>query len=84
MGRLKNPTAEQVQQGVVLIVLGLFKKVMIGDACGRIVDRVFVQMDYYHSVELLMALVLFSVQIYADFSGYSSIARGWLSCWEWS
>ena len=76
MGRLKNPTSEQMQQGVVLVVLGLFKKVMIGDACGRIVDRVFVQMDYYHSVELLMALVLFSVQIYADFSGYSSIARG--------
>ena len=76
MGRLKNPTSDQVQQGVVLIVLGLFKKVMIGDACGRIVDRVFAQMDYYNSIELLMALVLFSVQIYADFSGYSSIARG--------
>ena len=76
MSRLKNPVPDQVRQGVVLIVLGLFKKVMIGDACGRIVDRVFAQMEYYNSVELLMALVLFSVQIYADFSGYSSIARG--------
>ncbi len=76
MSRLRNPTSEQLKQGMVLVVLGLFKKVMIGDACGRIVDRVFAQMDYYSSVELLMALVLFSVQIYADFSGYSSIARG--------
>ena len=76
ISRLKNPTPDQVQQGVTLIVLGMFKKVMIGDACGRIVDRVFGQMEYYHSTELLMALVLFSVQIYADFSGYSSIARG--------
>ena len=76
ISRLKNPTPDQVQQGLTLIVLGMFKKVMIGDACGRIVDRVFGQMEYYHSTELLMALVLFSVQIYADFSGYSSIARG--------
>jgi D-alanyl-lipoteichoic acid acyltransferase DltB (MBOAT superfamily) len=76
IARLKNPNANQVQHGIALIVLGLFKKVMIGDACGRIVDRVFSQMEYYNSVELLMALVMFSVQIYADFSGYSSIARG--------
>ena len=76
IARLRNPVADQVQQGVALIVLGLFKKVMIGDACGRIVDRVFAQMEYYNSIELLMALVMFSVQIYADFSGYSNIARG--------
>ncbi len=38
IARLKNPNADQVQQGIALIVLGLFKKVMIGDACGRIVE----------------------------------------------
>ena len=76
IARLKTPSDDQVQHGITLIVLGLFKKVMIGDACGRIVDRAFSQMEYYNSVELLMALVMFSVQIYADFSGYSSIARG--------
>lgn len=69
-------TREQVMQGFVLIVTGLFKKVMIGDAAGRIVDRIFSQPELYTSAELLSALILFSVQIYADFSGYSSIARG--------
>ena len=65
-----------MQAGVNLIIIGMFKKVMIGDACGRIVDHVFAQPEYYSSPELLMGLILFSIQIYADFSGYSSIARG--------
>ena len=71
-----SPTREQMQTGVNLIILGMFKKVMIGDAAGRLVDHVFAAPELYSSVELLMALVLFSIQIYADFSGYSSIARG--------
>jgi D-alanyl-lipoteichoic acid acyltransferase DltB (MBOAT superfamily) len=70
------PSKSQVEKGIVLIVTGLFKKVMIGDTTGRIVDNIFAQPDIYHSPELLMALLLFSIQIYADFSGYSSIARG--------
>ena len=67
---------EQFEKGAVLIVMGLFKKVMIGDTAGRIVDRIFAQPELYRSPELLMALILFAIQIYADFSGYSSIARG--------
>jgi D-alanyl-lipoteichoic acid acyltransferase DltB (MBOAT superfamily) len=70
------PSKAQIEKGIVLIVTGLFKKVMIGDTSGRIVDHVFAQPDLYRSPELLFALLLFSIQIYADFSGYSSIARG--------
>lgn len=70
------PSRSQIEKGIVLIVTGLFKKVMIGDTSGRFVDHIFAQPDIYHSPELLMALLLFSIQIYADFSGYSSIARG--------
>jgi D-alanyl-lipoteichoic acid acyltransferase DltB (MBOAT superfamily) len=70
------PSKSQVEKGLVLIVTGLFKKVMIGDTIGRFVDHVFAQPNLYHSPELLIALLLFSIQIYADFSGYSSIARG--------
>jgi len=73
---LKKPTRLQIEQGIVLIITGLFKKVMIGDTTGRIVDQIFGNQTLYSSGELLMALVLFSIQIYADFSGYSSIARG--------
>jgi D-alanyl-lipoteichoic acid acyltransferase DltB (MBOAT superfamily) len=70
------PSRSQIEKGIVLIVTGLFKKVMIGDTTGRIVDHIFSQPDIYKSPELLAALFLFSIQIYADFSGYSSIARG--------
>lgn len=71
-----KPSREQFEQGVALIVFGLFRKVLIGDTAGRIVDNIFIQPDRYMSIELICALILFSIQIYADFSGYSSIARG--------
>lgn len=76
LSSLKAPSSQQVKEGVVLVITGLFLKVMVGDASGRIVDHVFAQPDYYSSLELVCALVLFSVQIYADFCGYSNIARG--------
>ena len=71
-----SPNPQQIREGVHLIIVGMFKKVMIGDACGRIVDHIFAQPEYYASIELFAALLLFAIQIYADFSGYSSIARG--------
>ncbi len=73
---LKRATREQVKQGVALIVMGLFRKVLIGDAAGRFVDNLFGQPDLYRSPELLAGLLLYSIQVYADFSGYSHIARG--------
>lgn len=73
---LPKVTKDQIEKGITLIVTGLFMKVMIGDTTGRIVDRIFSDPEIYKSPELLAALVLFSIQIYADFSGYSSIARG--------
>jgi len=71
-----KPTRKQIQQGIVLIITGLFRKVMIGDTAGRIVDQIFAEPNLYMSFELICGLVLFSIQIYADFSGYSRIARG--------
>lgn len=76
IARLQNPTRPQVFDGLLLITTGMFKKVMIGDTTGRIVDHIFGQPHLYNSPELLLGLILFSLQIYADFSGYSSIARG--------
>jgi D-alanyl-lipoteichoic acid acyltransferase DltB (MBOAT superfamily) len=69
-------TRQDFNEGFALIATGLFKKVMIGDTCGRIVDQVFAEPSLYMSPELLMGVMLFAVQVYADFSGYSNIARG--------
>ena len=76
IARLGHPSRQQVSEGLALMAVGYFKKVLIGDAAGRIVDHVFGQPELYKSPEMLAGLVLFSIQIYADFSGYSNIARG--------
>jgi alginate O-acetyltransferase complex protein AlgI len=64
------------QEGFYLIAIGLFQKVMIGDACGRIVDAIFYDFSKYTFFEIVCATLLFSFQIYADFAGYSNMARG--------
>lgn len=65
-------------EGMRQILWGLFKKMLIANNCAYAVDSVF----YLHSrtpipgSDLLLAAILFSFQIYADFSGYSDIAIG--------
>ncbi|MCP3930005.1 MAG: MBOAT family protein [Bacteroidetes bacterium] len=76
LANIVRPASEQIREGITLITLGMFLKVIIGDNCGRIVDAVFQNPESYAANELLMAIFLFSLQIYADFAGYSKIARG--------
>lgn len=68
-------TLARVQEGAWLILLGLFKKVVVADNLARIVDPVFAGGGSSGAATLL-AVYAFAVQIYADFSGYSDIARG--------
>lgn len=72
----RNFDISHIKEGFVLITLGMFKKVIIGDTAGRVVNQIFAEPSYYVSIELIMAIVLFTIQIYADFSGYTNIARG--------
>jgi D-alanyl-lipoteichoic acid acyltransferase DltB (MBOAT superfamily) len=58
------------------ILWGLFKKVVIADNCAQIVNVVFENSEDYSGSSLLIGAVLFSFQIYCDFSGYSDIAIG--------
>ncbi len=62
--------------GVVLILLGLFKKVAIADGIAPAVDAVFSSSGLVSQTDVVFASVLFAVQIFCDFSGYSDIARG--------
>ncbi|MFO1239446.1 MAG: MBOAT family O-acyltransferase [Sphingomonadaceae bacterium] len=63
-------------RGLFLIVLGLFKKVAIADGVAPFVDQVYNSSGNVSWADVVLATVLFAVQIYADFSGYSDIARG--------
>jgi D-alanyl-lipoteichoic acid acyltransferase DltB (MBOAT superfamily) len=63
--------------GLYFILIGLFKKVVIGDNMASLVDTIFKKdTATLTGLECLAAVYAFSWQIYADFSGYSSIAQG--------
>lgn len=63
-------------EGCFLIISGLFRKIIIADTCGLIVDRGFDNWRSLGSIYLWQTSFLFFLQIYCDFSGYSNIARG--------
>ena len=66
-----------VQQGLFLIAIGIFKKVVLSDQIAvNFVDRVFKSPEMYSSLENLFAVYGYGLQIYCDFSGYSDIAIG--------
>ena len=62
--------------GMRQILWGLSKKVIIADSMGYWVDKIFDNPYSYSATGMLWAGVLFAVQIYADFSGYSDMAIG--------
>lgn len=67
---------EQGVDGMRQILWGLFKKIVIADNCATYVDQVWATYDTQTGSTLLLAAVLFTFQIYGDFSGYSDIAIG--------
>ena len=62
--------------GMRQILWGLFKKMVVADNCAIYVDQVFGSYQDCSGSTLLLAAVLFTFQIYGDFSGYSDIAIG--------
>ncbi len=67
---------DRVTNGLKLIVWGLFKKMVIADRLGALVDPVYNDPTAHNGPMLTMATVFFTFQIYCDFSGYSDIAIG--------
>lgn len=65
-----------IEPAIRLIVFGLFKKMVIADNISIPVNYVFAHADTMGSLSLYLGVVLFSFQIYADFSAYSEIAQG--------
>lgn len=68
--------AERVSSGAVLMIWGFFMKMVIADRAAILVNTVFDNYHMYGSAELILAAVLFAVQIYCDFGSYSLIAIG--------
>lgn len=66
----------RVASGLWLIGYGLFKKICIADVISPFVSGVYGNPTSFNGTYTLIATVLFAIQIYCDFSGYSDIAIG--------
>lgn len=67
---------DQGTHGLKLIAVGIFKKMVIADYLSAFVNQVFDNIYAYSGFALVIAALLFSIEIYCDFSGYSDLAIG--------
>lgn len=79
--QLKNYNAESINycmfvEGINLILWGLFQKMVIADRIGIYVNTIYNQIYSKEGFEVLIAVLLYSVQIYLDFSGCTNIILG--------
>ena len=66
----------RVKSGLLQMMQGFFKKVVIADRLAMVVDPAYANLSSQSSLNLIMASIFYSFQIYCDFSGYSDIAIG--------
>lgn len=67
---------ELAVSGLKQILWGLFKKIVIADNCAKAVNLIFNSYESQSGGTLFLGAILFSFQIYGDFSGYTDIALG--------
>ncbi len=79
LGQIKNSRAfdyDTATAGLKLMAWGYFKKLVIANTMSLTTDEVFSNLHSYTGWPLALAVFMFSIQIYCDFSGYTDIATG--------
>jgi D-alanyl-lipoteichoic acid acyltransferase DltB (MBOAT superfamily) len=77
--QLKHDTKFKIEyfnEGVELILFGLFKKVCLADNVAIVVNRCYAHPDLLTASDMWLATWAFFFQVYFDFSGYTDVARG--------
>ena len=69
-------SSQNLLDGLRLMLWGFFKKLVIADRLALYVSIVYNAPNDYHYLNLVIATLFFTIQIYCDFSGYSDIAIG--------
>ncbi|PJZ38944.1 hypothetical protein CH354_07130 [Leptospira levettii] len=69
-------TLDFVQRGILHILSGLIKKVLIADQIAKLINPVYANPGEYDGISILLTTFAFSFQVYGDFSGYTDLARG--------
>ena len=67
---------QNLKYGALLMLWGYFKKLVIADSAGVLVSQVFDHWGWYDPVQVAVAIIVYAIQIYADFSGGIDMARG--------
>ncbi len=67
---------DNLRKGLLIMLYGFFMKVVIADRISVMVDTVYNNPENYPGMFIFVATALFSVQLYCDFYGYSTIAKG--------
>lgn len=76
IGKIEVWNFERVRDGLLMMFWGLFQKLVIADRASLLVDNVVNNYTKYGFLEIALAIILFAVQIYCDFGGYTNIAIG--------
>lgn len=73
----ENPIRlRQLNSGLFLFTVGVFKKAVLADNSANIANLVFGEVDTVSSLMIVLGVLAFASQIYFDFSGYTDMARG--------
>ncbi len=71
-----DPDYKAIAWGLKIFAWGLFKKTVIADRVAIVVNEVYGHAGHYHGIYYILATFFFAIQLYADFSGYTDMARG--------
>ena len=67
---------DNLRNGMIIMLWGYFLKMVVADRIAIVVDNVYASPESYSGCIVLLAVFLYSLQIYCDFAGYSAIAVG--------
>lgn len=67
---------ERALYGLKIMMYGFFKKIVIADRLSVGVNTIYGSPELYSGLYLILASIMFAIQLYCDFSGYSDIAVG--------
>lgn len=67
---------DNFREGILLMLWGFFLKIVLADRIALFVDTVYGDYNAYPGMYLVVATILFAIQIYCDFAGYSTVAMG--------
>ena len=69
-------TYNQLTNGGILMLWGYFKKMVIADRIGMYANQVFGNYSEYSGIIIILGIISYTIQIYAEFSGGIDIVRG--------